>query len=67
MNTEIINEYDKRPMLSPNTKMFVESYDGGPVPPDIKAELTQYLLDIEPYVEASKNRLSSVITKAFRK
>jgi hypothetical protein len=47
--------------------MFVELYDGGPVPSEIRAELTQYLLDIEPHVEASKNRLTNIITKAFRK
>jgi hypothetical protein len=56
-----INEYNTKPLLSANARKFIETYDGGQVPEEIKIELKKYLHDIEPEIVKSKNRLLKLL------
>ena len=48
-----INEYIKKPTLSSETQSFVNTYAGGEVPPEIRAELIKYVQDMQPINEKS--------------
>lgn len=48
-----INEYIKKPALSSKAQSFVDTYPGGEVPPEIRAELIKYVQDMQPINEKS--------------
>ena len=51
--TTVINEYIKKPALSSEAQSFVDTYTGGNVPPEIRAELIKYVQDMQPIIEKS--------------
>ena len=49
----VLNEYSKKPVLSTKAAQFVNTYKGGEVPPEIRAELIKYVQDMQPIIEKS--------------
>ena len=51
--TKKLNEYIEKPTLSPEAWAFIEAYEGGEVPPKLRAEMIKYVQDMQPINEKS--------------
>lgn len=51
--TEKLNEYIEKPTLSPEAWAFIEAYNGGEVPPELRAEMIRYVQDMQPVIDNS--------------
>jgi len=54
----VINEYNKKPVLSNRLRQFIDNYEDGSVPDDIRLELEQYLKDNEPFLQRDIEQLN---------
>lgn len=63
MKQVTINEYINTRQLSDECISFLENHPGTPIPENIRKELEQYLVDIEPEVLMAQDRLDKLMSK----
>jgi hypothetical protein len=51
--TKKLDESIKKPTLSPEAGAFIETYTGGEVPPELRAEMIRYVQAMQPVNEKS--------------
>jgi hypothetical protein len=63
----IIKEYINTLQLSDECISFLENHPGTPIPENIRKELEQYLVEIEPEVLMAQDRLDKLMSRVFNK
>lgn len=67
MNDEL-NEYKQKPILSKVAQEFVSTYKASsPVPPEIRAELEKYVIDMTPFANSAYEKIKLRFEKIFNK
>lgn len=61
-----VNEYKNAPILSDGVREVMKNYNGGPISPEIRLEMEQYLNDVQPFLESGYQRIKERFDRIFK-
>jgi hypothetical protein len=61
-----VNEYKTIPVLSDKARAVMKNHSGGPIDPETKLELENYVRDIQPFLEAGFTKMKERFDRIFK-